>query len=77
MCSTYVNCNSCGEKVEITQALAEFIGSDIQLLCDDLYNALKIMHRNCDPTDMTVDDAKIWDNWDKAFNPQNYNPEEL
>lgn len=67
-----VKCLKCEEPIEITKEIAHFIGSDLQLIYDDLYNAIKVMHRNCDPTDMTLDDATVWHKWDRVFNPENY-----
>lgn len=70
--SVTVKCMNCKGQIEITKEVAQFIGSDIHLICDDLYHALKAMHRNCDPCDMTMEDATIWHKWDRVFTPENY-----
>ena len=43
----------------------------------DTEGDLEIFHKYCDPTDMTKEDAEVWNRWNKVFNPENYLPEEL
>ena len=61
-------CPHCNETIN----LSPYINSDLQLLCDDLHHALKIMHHYCDPYDMFPEDIDLWRKWDRKFNPENY-----
>lgn len=38
----------------------------------ELEEVIRVLHRNCDPTDMTYEDHLIWEEWNKRFYPENY-----
>jgi hypothetical protein len=38
----------------------------------ELEKVIRVLHRNCDPADMTYEDHLVWEEWNKRFHPENY-----
>lgn len=37
-----------------------------------LEDVIRVLHRNCDPADMTFEDHLVWEEWNKKFHPEHY-----
>ena len=43
---------------------------------DRVMEDLEVLHRNCDPADMTFEDHRVWEVWNRVFYPERYNEDD-
>jgi hypothetical protein len=58
-----------------SMSAGDIANEHIKYLSDQIVKGeqdIKVLHRNCDPVDMTNEDLLVWERWDKVFNPENY-----
>jgi hypothetical protein len=41
----------------------------------ELEEVIRVLHRNCDPADMTFEDHLVWEEWNKKFHAEQYEDE--